>query len=244
VSRIYDALKRAADQAELPERPAVVKHFSMRPGPGERAAAVPEAYQRIVQGLLATFGSKSSYVMVVASALPGEGASTVARNVAQLLAQGAPTVLVDANLRAPSQHAAFGVPRDRGLAELLSGSARLEEVLKRLPSAGILSLVTSGAPEGNAALALGSEVARESVTALRADFRWVVVDTSPITAIAESGGWFGLADGVVLVVQASRTRWEAAEHALRIIEESGGRVLGAVLNRRKFYLPEAIYKRC
>jgi Mrp family chromosome partitioning ATPase len=244
VSRIYDALKRAADQAEVPERTAVVSRFSMRPAPGEKAAAVPEAYQRIVQGLLATFGSKSSAVMVVASALPGEGASTVARNVAQLMSQVAPTVLIDANLRAPSQHAAFGVPRDRGLAELLSGTARLDEVVTRLPSAGIFSLVTSGAPEADLALALGSDVARESFEALRCDFRWIVVDAPPVTALAQSGGWIGLSDGVVLVVQASRTRWEAAQHAVRIIEDSGGRVLGAVLNRRKFYLPEAIYRRC
>jgi len=240
MSRIYDALKRAADQGEAPERPRIVPRPAGR-GLGGGVDGVPDAYQRIVQGLRASSGVETSCVIVVVSALPGEGTSTVARNLAKLLAGDAATVLVDANLRAPSQHTAFDVPRERGLTEMLGRSAGFSEVVKPVPSSR-LALVTSGATE-NAGTLLGSDVTRDIVEVLRRNFRWIVFDAPPITALAEGGAWFGLASGVVLVVQASRTRWEAADHAVRIIQESGGRVVGAVLNRRKFYLPEFIYRR-
>ncbi len=241
MSRIYDALKRAADHGDVPERPRIVPLVSGSRAPSGMSATVPDAYQRIVQALFASSGSESSRVVVVVSAFPGEGSSTVARHVAKLLARDAATVLVDANLRAPTQHTAFGFPRERGLTELLSRSARTADVVKPVSSTG-LALVTSGDAESATTLPV-SAVARDIVESLRRDFRWVVVDAPAITALAEGGAWFGLASGVILVVQASRTRWEAAEHAVRIIQESGGRVLGAVLNRRKFYLPEFIYRR-
>lgn len=237
MSRIYDALQRGAGLEASHRR---------LPGPGSNGGPpvdpVEEGYQRVAQGILGQPGWQRKGAVLVASALHGEGASTVAREVATLLCQNGSTraVLVDANLRTPSQHLAFRLERTGGLTELASQSLAPEAAVRR-GAGSALPVVTAGRPAGTPSSILGLPPLKTALDQYRARFDWVVVDGPPITVYSDASILAPLVDGVVLVVEAERTRWEVVSQARRILEESGARILGAVLNRQRYHIPPALY---
>jgi capsular exopolysaccharide synthesis family protein len=185
---------------------------------------------------------KSQNAILIVSATHGEGASTVARELAILAALPGLTkaVLVDANLRTPSQHAAFGVERGSGLTEVVTQSLPLERAVRN-GGGSPLPLLTSGRPASHPTGVLGAPALSATLNSLRAKYNLVIVDGSPAAVYSDASILAPLMDGVVLVVQAERTRWEVAEQAKRTLEEAGAQLLGAVLTRRRFHIPEALY---
>jgi Mrp family chromosome partitioning ATPase len=71
---------------------------------------------------------------------------------------------------------------------------------------------------------------------------WVLFDAPPVNHFDEGLALSGMVDGVVMVIQAEKTRWEVAQSAKQRLEDSGGRILGVVLNKRKFYIPKWLYE--
>jgi len=102
-------------------------------------------------------------------------------------------------------------------------------------------VVTAGRPAGTPSSILGLPPLKTALDQYRARFDWVVVDGPPITVYSDASILAPLVDGVVLVVEAERTRWEVVSQARRILEESGARILGAVLNRQRYHIPPALY---
>jgi capsular exopolysaccharide synthesis family protein len=239
VSRIYDAMKRGA-LAEASSRTLVAPSGDH----GQPVDPVAEGFQRILQAIQSGQGSKGGGVILVVSAVHGEGASTIARELALLLARDglAKPVLVDANLRTPNQHRAFGVERTGGLTELVTQALPLDRAVRN-GSGSLVPLVTCGRPAGNATAVLGAPALRAAVEALRAKYDWVVLDGAPVTVYSDAGILAGWVDGVVLVVEAERTRAEVVTQAKRALEESGARIFGAVLNRQRHHIPPALYRR-
>jgi len=237
VSRIYDAMRRGAALEAARTSPRAQ---------GANGAAVvdpvAEGYQRVLQRIQARPEAGPPGVILVVSAVHGEGSSTVARELALLFARDglARSVLVDANLRTPSQHLAFGVERSGGVTEIATHGLALDQALRNGASSSV-PLLTCGRPTSNPAGALATPAMREALQSLRARFDWVILDGPPVTAYSDAGVLAPLTDGVVLVVQAERTRWEVAQQAKRALEEAGGRILGGVLSRRRFHIPEALY---
>jgi capsular exopolysaccharide synthesis family protein len=205
---------------------------------------VEEGYQRIVQGIQGQRASERKGVILVASALHGEGTSTVAREIASLLCRdgSAEAVLVDANLRTPSQHLAYRLERSAGLAEVVTRGLAPEAVVRTGPASS-LPLVTAGRPTGTPAAVLGLPALKAAIEQYRSRFDWVVIDGPPVTVYSDAAILAPLVDGIVLVVEAERTRWEVVSQAKRALEESGGRILGAVLNRQRYHIPPALYGR-
>jgi capsular exopolysaccharide synthesis family protein len=239
MSRIYDALQRGAS-LEAPRRGFVGL---------ETKGVVPvdhveEGYQRIAQGIQGQPSWEHKGVILIASAVHGEGASTVAREIAGLLCRDGSSraVLVDANLRAPSQHLAFRLERCGGLTELATMGLAPEAALRRCVGSSV-AVVTSGRPAGSPAAVLGLPALREALQQLRARFDWVILDGPPVTVYSDAAILAQLVDGTVLVVQAERTRWEVVNQAKRTLEDAGARILGAVLNRRRYHIPSVVYER-
>lgn len=200
-----------------------------------------EDYQRILQVVLGVTEKEGPRVILVVGAVHGDGASTVARNLACSVAQKGTVLLVDANLRSPSQHLAFGVPPEGGFSELAGRLTGLDGVIKSSSLPG-LSLLTCGRiPEGSESLdwAASQDVLKE----LRGKFDRIIIDTSPVSVYPDAAGLAKLCDGVILVLQAERTRWEVAEQVKRALEQCGCQILGVVLNRRKYHIPDWIYRR-
>lgn len=194
--------------------------------------------------------------VLITSSVRREGSSMLAANWGRLLArerlEGLPVdtgemisggiVLIDANLRRPSLHGMFNLDRKRGLTELLTGELQLDQVLKSAPRKN-LWIITAGKPAANPADLLGSLVMKGILIECRQRFQFVIVDSAAVTLYAETLALAKQVEAVVLIVRAGETRWEVTLSAKKQIQKVNPRLLGVVLNQRKFYIPEWIYQR-
>lgn len=213
--------------------------FGTAPIPGRRS------YEGIVGRIAGAFGAADrGRVLLVVGASEGVGTSTVARLMSRTLADGpsARVILVDANLRTPAQHAAFDVRPSRGLSEVVENVVPLEEAANRCVAPGLF-LLPSGKSSGSSPVnTLANLNKRNVLDELRANFEWIVIDAPPIVTHPETGILARQADGTILVVRAEKTRGPAAEKARRLLQEADARILGAVLNRRRFHIPSWLYR--
>jgi Mrp family chromosome partitioning ATPase len=215
-----------------------------RATPGRVAPpALEDAMCLLHQRLDARLSSDAPRVIQFTAALRGEGTSTIVRAYAQTLARtvGASVLVVDANALHPEQGAHLGAGAELGWDEALaSGEAvRRAIVPTACPNLSVAALTDPG--RAAAALLDHARLAR-AFAALRQAFQVVLVDSSPMlhpgaAALAR------IADGVVLVVEAERTRWPVAARARDAIEHAPATLLGIVLNRRRYCIPRGLYPR-
>jgi capsular exopolysaccharide synthesis family protein len=169
--------------------------------------------------------------LVVTSALPEEGKSMVSINIALAAAQaGSRVLLVDADLRKPRLHAAFGVPNDIGLADLLRAEtlpAALPVQVGRVPN---LSLLTSGKPPPNPAELLDSRAFREFLRRAREQYDLVIFDAPPGLNLIDPMLLARQVDGLIAVVRLLATPQGAVRYFADRLAASGTRVLGLVTN--------------
>ena len=202
------------------------------------------AYERIIQTLLKYRRTPRQSVILVTSAVVGEGASTVTRNTALALArhETEQILLVDANIRKPTQHKKFGFEREVGLSDVLMGAAPLTSAIREDDASGI-SIMTAGSKVPSAAQLLTASALQGIVMGMLPLFDWVIIDGPPVTAYPDSASIAIACGGAVLVVGAESTRSEVVGEARRILEDTGVDLLGAVLNRRRYHIPNFIYRR-
>lgn len=190
-----------------------------------------EAYRTLRTNLTFAGLDEPIETLVVTSAAPDEGKSTVLANLAVTMAQGERhTVLVDADLRRPRQHELFGVPNDRGLTTMILEEAALDN--PPLLHVGVegLWLMPSGPLPPNPADILGSRKMEEVISALKDRADIVLFDAPPAVAVTDAAVLGTKVDGVLLVVTAGRTRREHAQRAKELLERVHVRIVGAVLN--------------
>lgn len=170
-------------------------------------------------------------MIVVTSALPGEGKSTVAANLAMTLAAaGSPVALVDGDLRRPTVAKTMGLLSGAGLTDVLAGRAELRDVAQRTPDAPNLIVLTAGTIPPNPSEVLGSERMKSLLRDL-ADRGTVIIDAPPLLAVTDAAVLTHQADGALIVSTVGRTTYDLVEKALSALEKVRGRVLGLVLNR-------------
>jgi capsular exopolysaccharide synthesis family protein len=205
---------------------------------------IEAAYERIIQRLFAYRRTPRESVVLVTSAVAGEGTSTVARNIALALSQhrAERVLLIDANLRTPSQHTAFGVEHPEGLGDVLLGPKVLTTVIQDDVAPG-LSLLASGQAMESPAQLLTVASLHSVIMALLSLYDWVIIDSPPATAYPDVSTIAAACGGAILVVEAEKTRREVVEEAKRVLDVSGVDLLGAVLNRRRYHIPGFIYRR-
>ena len=167
--------------------------------------------------------------LLVTSPGAGDGKSVTAANLALTLAQEFQrnVLLIDADLRASTIHALFGLEPQPGLTEVLTGDAALDDALVYLPDHRLTILPAGGAPQFPTEL-LGSTAMRRALDTLRARFDRILVDVPAVAPLADTGTLAPLADGVLMVVRAGVTQRPALEQALATFEER--KVIGVVLN--------------
>jgi capsular exopolysaccharide synthesis family protein len=183
--------------------------------------------------LLATAGGPPNKLLVTSSQ-PSEGKTTTAINLATVLAQtGVKVLLIDADLRGPSMHKAFGIENHKGLTNLLAA----KEVSKADISSAItldepsgLHIMTTGPAPPNPATLLGSEQMRELMRRLEASYTHIVIDSSPLIMFTDSAILSTLVDGTILVVRSGMTSRAMALRARKTLRDVGARLFGVVLN--------------
>jgi capsular exopolysaccharide synthesis family protein len=178
-------------------------------------------------------------IIVITSANPGEGKTTVACNLALALAEIGPSVLrqsvllIDGDLRRPRLHEIFGVPSKWGLTDLLEGKTPPDDSAQTVFKTGFrnLFLLPSGSPASNISSLLHSPRAVGFLNRMRREFHTVIIDAPPMLNLPDARILGRLADGVVLVVRSADTVRYAAIAAKQRLMEDGTRVLGTILNQ-------------
>ena len=174
----------------------------------------------------------------------GNGCSRIALSVAETLAGNArgAVCLVEANFHSPALPAMLGTTNHHGLTDALLREGPIRSFAKPVLS-GNLWLLSSGSLAADSPNLLSSERLKARSAELRKEFEFVIVDAPPLTRYADAIALGQLSDGIVLVLEANSTRREAALAATDGLRSSGIKIVGAVLNKRTFPIPEKIYRR-
>jgi capsular exopolysaccharide synthesis family protein len=180
-------------------------------------------------------------ILLVTSSFPDEGKTTLAVNLALALAQNGPTCLVEADMRKAGVSGTFGLYGSCGLADVLTGSVALEQVLLDVPDIPNLTVLPSG-PVSSRPELVCSESMREVICFLRKSFTFVVVDSPPILPYADGRALSTMVDGVVLVGRSGFTTREAIQRSIALLAEiHAAPILEIVLNAAEFVSPEYRY---
>ena len=198
--------------------------------------ALIEGFSMIRTSLMLSSNSHPVKVILVASAVPAEGKSTVAAGLASAMAQQVGrdkrVLLVDGDLRRPTVHSTFSVENREGLSSLLEGRAGIESVIRAAPGLPSLWLLPRGPSTGQPSELLSSNMGR-ILEDLRGAFEYVIVDSAPLLASADTLILASQVDGVLLVARAGETSRDLVGSALRKVRRVRGEVLGLVLNQVK-----------
>jgi exopolysaccharide transport family protein len=195
-------------------------------------SAFSESIRTLYLSLKQQASDRQIGVVLVTSALPGEGKSTVALNLARTAAQAGDNVLlIDGDLRRPALARALNLPGDIGLADLLAGRSDLKTAVKHEPRTNLYAIAGGRGVSGANALSLLTSLRmKRLVDHARDIFDLVVVDASPLLPVADARLLLEQADGAVMVVASERTSRDAVTAALQENPELADKIVGVVLN--------------
>ncbi|MGY2083159.1 polysaccharide biosynthesis tyrosine autokinase [Blastococcus sp. SYSU DS0539] len=194
-------------------------------------SAVAEAFRTIGVNLQHVGPQEQPRVVVVAGAMPGDGASTVAVNLAVSLARsGSRVLLVDGDLRRPRVARGLGLPTGPGLTDVLAGAVELREAT--VPwGESTLTVLDAGPLPAEPAEQLGSPAMRSLLAQTRDDYDQVIVDAPPLLSVVDGAVLSALADGCLVVARFGRTTQDQLAEAMAAISRVRADVLGLVVNR-------------
>jgi len=217
-------LKTVSALIEKAESPTLITYAR----PQSEAA---EAYRALRTSiLLSSFGAPPK-VILVTSAMPQEGKTTVSANSALVLAQrGSRVLLVDADLRRPGIGKLFGIRPRGGLSTLISGSDKFEDVLLPCPEVPTLWILPAGPIPPQPAELLGSSVMKDLIAHWRDSYDHVIIDTPPCLSVTDAVLLSPEADRVILVARSGQTTKAALRRACDVLLQVNARVMGVVLN--------------
>lgn len=191
-------------------------------------SAASEAYRMLRTNIHFSAGGDELKVIQVTSAFPGEGKSLTASNLAITFAQaGSNVVLVDADMRRSNTHKQFELPASPGLSEAIV-TGNIEASIKPGPIEG-LSIVTAGTEPPNPSELLHRTRTDAIIDHLRQRFDLVIIDTTPVLAVADAVTLAPKVDGVLVVVNVDMTDRPANQRAVEALRSVKARVLGVVI---------------
>lgn len=192
-----------------------------------------EEFHRIRSALTYANINSKVRVLLVTAGMPGEGKSTIAVNLAMTLAGLRHSVLlIDADLRRPRIHLHAGIDGSVGLTNVLLDQVPLA-VATHSVSETSLEVLPAGEIPPNPAEMLTSHRMADLISEVSGTYDYVIIDTPPTLSVADANLLAPLADGVLLVVDATSTRRAALAKSMKTLEMGGARILGTVLNRAR-----------
>ncbi|HUO34597.1 MAG TPA: polysaccharide biosynthesis tyrosine autokinase [Candidatus Acidoferrum sp.] len=205
---------------------------------------ISEAFRALRTSLLLSQAEHPPQVILVTSALPREGKTTAAVNLAVTLAQlGDRTLLLDSDMRKPGVRRALNLTtgKDAGLSSYLAGVSSLEEVCVAHPTISNLTALTTGPIPPSPADLLSSHRMAEAIAELRRRFKFIVIDSPPVMAATDAVILSAHTDGVLLVVRSGETPKEAFTRTRDLLSAVKSRLLGVVLNAVDSSAPDYYY---
>jgi capsular exopolysaccharide synthesis family protein len=192
---------------------------------------ITEAFRKLRSNIEFSAVGRPIHTLLVTSPGPGEGKSTVATNLAVVMAQGGKqVVLLDADLRKPRVHQIMNVTNRMGLSDLFVREPLIFDGAVRKWRTEKLALITSGGLPPNPAELLGSERMADILTKLTERADVVVIDTPPMSAVTDAVLLAARVDAVLLVLEPGTTPMGAAEQAMDQLKLAGANLIGFVMN--------------
>jgi capsular exopolysaccharide synthesis family protein len=198
-----------------------------------------EAFRSLRTSLLLASTGHPPKIVLIASSTPTEGKTTIATNLASILAQRETRViLIDADLRRPNVHHRFGLNGRVGLSTVLSGGSSLEDAVRTVPEAPNLDVLCSGPVPPFPTEMLSSEAMHALLQRCAATYTHVVIDSPPILSVTDGVILARQADAVVLVVRHGKSNRHVVRRARDLLLRAGAHITGVVLNSVDITAPE------
>jgi capsular exopolysaccharide synthesis family protein len=198
----------------------------------------------LVQRVFLAAERQNHRVVIFTAASRGSGCTWLVGRVAKSLVEhaGASVCAVDANLHWPSLHTVLGLDNQHGLLQAMVQTQPIRNFLRPVKNTTFFVL-TSGGSVADSHKVLLSDAFKSRVAELAEEFDYVLIDTPAINASNDATLVARQSDGVVLVLEANSTKRDTAQNAKLALEAVHVPILGAVLNKRTYPIPESIYRR-
>jgi capsular exopolysaccharide synthesis family protein len=248
VSKIFEALTKAQRDAAPATAPSpsseIVPLPEVAEAPAARENEVWREFDVLRSGVEGNLGSLVDKTVAFTSSVPGEGTSTVAARFVLALRgmRWVRPVLIEANLRNPTVRDLFDLPPCEGLVELLAEKTTVEKAVVKAAN-GSIAMITEGRSLANPQSLFTPRNLSRLLGEVRRHFNCVIIDAPAVTGHPETKVLTSLCDGVVLVIETAKTRREVVLRSRDALASSGARILGTVLNKRKYVIPDLLYKR-
>lgn len=190
-----------------------------------------EAFKSLRTNLKFVALDKACKKIIITSAIPGEGKSSVAINLAVSLAQaGSKVLLIDCDLRKPIIHKYMKISRTacKGITNVLSGSSMTESVVN-MQSLGLHVMIADAIPPNPAEL-LGSARMKAVIDEMGRHYDYIIFDTPPVSVVTDAAVLSQYTDGVILVIRQNLSTFDQVALAKKNLDAVGANILGAVLN--------------
>jgi capsular exopolysaccharide synthesis family protein len=193
-----------------------------------------EAFRSLSTSMLFSDTGLGPTTVLVTSAQPGEGKTLVATNLAVALAElGKPVLLIDADMRRPKIHRAFGVRCGSGLAGYLEGGCDWRGVVQKTGVEG-LDILGCGGQHPNPVQLLSSKRVPTLLAEAAKEYKYIILDSPPVLNLADGRILAHLVEGVILVVKSGATPLVLVQRADSYIRGAGAKINGVVLNNFNF----------
>lgn len=204
---------------------------------------VAEQYRGTMTHMMALPNISNIKIIMITSSSSQEGKTITAINSAIVLAQdlGKKVLIIDANFRKPAVDSYLNIPADKGFSDLLADKADLNEIVFETP-VNNLFCICAGHTEINPVELLNHAKIENILTKLKTRFDYIIIDTPAVIPCADASIIGKIADGVILVIKAEKTRREVISRSETLLKEVGAKVLGVVLTNIQYHIPEYIHK--
>jgi len=200
------------------------------------ALAVRESFQSLRTSILFSSRNREKRVILMSSAGPQEGKSSTVSMIARALASaGDRVVILDCDLRRPTQHNHLAVPREPGITNyMIDGAEGDFERYMQATDLPTLRIFTCGAIPPNPPELIGSPKFRNLLASLRRSYDWVVIDSPPVSALADSIVLASMSDMIVMVIKHNQNDRDLILRSLKRLRDVEVQIVGAVLNAVDF----------
>lgn len=198
----------------------------------DNSRVLRESFQSLRTAVMLAARGEDSHILMITSAVPSEGKTTVAFNLAKVFATGgAKVLLIDADLRKPRLHRMINAKNVRGLTSIVLGERTAAEVVHSVPNVPNLDLITSGPLPPNPPELFGKISYHQLLEEARKKYDWILIDTPPVASVTDPVICARLAELTVLVVQYGSTKRQIVREAIRLLSRTGTHIAGVLLNR-------------
>lgn len=195
----------------------------------EPHANISESYRAVRTSIMLSTADRPPKHILVTSIAPQEGKTTTAVNLAAILAQsGQNVLLIDADLRKPRIRRIFAIETDAGLSTYLAGTSGIEFFTPK--EGGHLQVVPSGPVPPNPSELIGSKHMQDLIASLEEKFDFIIWDSPPLFAVAESLVLSKMMSGTIIVTRAGKTTFREIERGIKSLTDIDARILGVVIN--------------